>query len=44
MKKLTSYINRPPKSHDEYPNSKFVYNYLLKFYKFVEEVNKKKFF
>ena len=34
-KKLTSYINRPPKSHDEYPNSKFVYNYLLKFYKFV---------
>ncbi len=33
--KLNDYMNRPPKSHEDYPNSKFIYNNLLKFYKFV---------
>jgi len=32
-KKLKEYICRPPKSHSEYPNSKFWYENLLKFYK-----------
>lgn len=34
---LIDYINRPPKAHEEYSNSKFVYNNLLKFYKFVKK-------
>jgi hypothetical protein len=34
-KKLKDYINRPPKSHKAYSNSKFVYDNLLRFYKYV---------
>ncbi len=34
-KKLTDYTSRSLKSHHEYHNIKLVYNYLLKFYKFV---------
>ena len=30
---LLNYINRPPKSHMNYPNSKFIYETLLKIYK-----------
>ena len=31
--KLDEYIGRQPKSHEEYPNSKFLYNNLLRLYK-----------
>lgn len=31
--KLDEYINRQSKLHEEYPNSKFLHNNLLRFYK-----------
>ena len=34
--KLKNYIERPAKSHDQYPNSKFIYEYLLKIYKLIK--------
>ncbi len=35
-KDLNNYINRPAKSHAQYPNSKFVYENLLKIYKLIK--------
>ena len=33
---LIKYINRPPKSHMNYPNSKYMYKILLKIYKLLK--------
>jgi N-acetyl sugar amidotransferase len=35
-KKLKNYIQRPAKSHYQYPNSRFIYECLLKFYKLIK--------
>ena len=33
---LNNYISRPAKSHSLYPNSKFIYENLLKIYKLIK--------
>ena len=34
--KLENYIKRKPRSHKDFPNNKFAYNLLLKFYKILK--------
>ena len=34
--KLENYIKRKPKSHKDFPNNKFAYDMLLKFYKLLK--------